>query len=120
MPMRSARFPFQREFIETIAPSEGVYALWDGDTLLFCGIAEEPGGLRESLWRHKRGRGPRGTDRASHFQVEPASSVMTPRERRDQLLRERLLTTGSYPRGNLPEELGAHARRVPLSIVAIR
>jgi hypothetical protein len=118
--MRSARFPFQREFIDTIAPAEGVFALWDGDTVLFYGVAEEPEGLRESLWRHKRGSGPNGTDRASHFQVEPAGPLMTSRERRDELLREHLLTRGGYPRSNLPQELRAQPHRTPLRIVANR
>jgi hypothetical protein len=119
MPMRSARFPFADAFIDAIAQSEGVYVLWDGDTVLFYGIADEPGGLRESLWRHKQGWGPGGTGRASHFQVEPASPVMTLRERRDELLREHLLPTGSYPRCNLPEGLRAFPR-APLRIVAAR
>ena len=90
MPMRSARFPFEDSYVGSIAPAPGVYALWAGDTILFYGVADEPGGLRGSLRSHHRGDGMTDTEGMSHFQVEPAGSAMTPRERQDQLLQEHL------------------------------
>src|SRR5687767_3100532 len=105
MPMRSARFPFEEEFIAAVVPDEGVYTLWDGNTVIFYGVADEPGGLRRRLRTHWQEQGPSCTSHASHFQVEPPSRVMTLRERQDELLREHILATRGYPRCNLPSRL---------------
>jgi hypothetical protein len=114
MPMRSARFPFEEEFIAAVVPAEGVYALWDGNTVIFYGVADEPGGLRGSLRTHRQEQGPACTKHASHFQVEPASRLMTLRERQDELLREHLRANRSYPRCNLPNRLLALGEPIPL------
>ena len=114
MPIRSARFPFQDEFIACIAPTEGVYALWDGHAVILYGVADEENGLHGTLLIHKKAKTQACAKGASHFQVEPASNLMTVRERVDGLLREHLFANGSYPRCNLPEELLAFRRPTQL------
>ena len=114
MPMRSARFPFEEEFIVAIVPDPGVYALWDENTVIFYGVAEEPGGLRGSLRSYRQDGAPACIRHASRFQIEPASRVMTLRERQDELLREHLLATRSYPRCNLPDRLLPVGEPIPL------
>src|SRR5437764_15256324 len=114
MAIRSARFPFQDQFITAVVPATGVYALWDNDMVIFYGVADEEDGLRGVLTNLKQAIGPTCARRASHFQVEPASRVMTPRERQHQLLREHALETRSYPRCNLPDRLLTLAKRFPV------
>src|SRR4051812_2939239 len=74
--IRSARFPFQDRYIASIAVADGVYALCEGDAVVFYGAADEPGGLRGRLRAHQQGGGPACPERASHFHVEPANGVM--------------------------------------------
>jgi len=114
MPIRSARFPFQNKFITAVAPAVGVYALWEADTIIFYGVADQPEGLRGRLITHSQPGGPTCTRSASHFQVEPASRLITLQERLDELLREHLIETRSYPRCNLPGRLVALGQPIPL------
>jgi len=111
--MRSARFPFNDEFIEAVVPDNGVYALWENNVVIFYGIADKPGHLREKLISHKTGKSPGCAKHISHFQVEPASRIMTLRERLEDLLRDHMLTTRSYPRWNLPARLMACRETFP-------
>jgi hypothetical protein len=85
---------------------DGVYALWEGETVVYYGAADES--LRAELREHFTD----GTfSDVTHVQVEEATGVMTPRERQGELLLEYAYVTGRYPLYNLPPHLIAQARR---------
>jgi len=102
MPLQSSLISLTEGLITLVLPAAGVYALWAQEELVYYGWADATTGLRRALESHLGDAAPPCTGRATHFQIEFASLILTPRERCDQLLWEYFRATGRYPPCNLP------------------
>lgn len=97
--IHSNKYPFTELGILMGAPlTNGVYALWDGNALIYYGsssgtFSTVAGRLRD----HLSGREGRCTQHATHFQAESTAAALT-RER--DLINEYLRTYGRLPRCN--------------------
>ncbi|HZT09019.1 MAG TPA: hypothetical protein VFC51_18515 [Chloroflexota bacterium] len=80
-----------------VSTGAGVYALLDGDEVIFYGWSTDVPGLRARLVAHRKGN---CTQKATHFQIEIIRGDRSPSERRAELLRQHLSEHGAYPRCN--------------------
>src|SRR5690242_16421019 len=70
MPIQGTILRFQKPEILLIPESQGVYALFDGNELIYYGRATGEGGLRSRLQEHFAGRGGPCTQKATGFTFE--------------------------------------------------
>lgn len=97
MPLNTLREPFTDAFIALASLENGVYALWDGEEIIYYGKAEGANSIRARLQAHKRGDEGPCTRSATTFQQEIA---FMPAVREAQLLREYLARFNQLPRCN--------------------
>ncbi len=98
MPIRGVRYAFTDGNVNEAPDQAGVYALYDGDAVIYYGRAM--GGtvtIRSRLKDHKAGREGPCTKDASHFNWEV---TVAPVKREEELLDEHRRTRGRLPRCN--------------------
>ena len=94
MPITSPKTVFVPYYLAFVTQSPGVYALWDGEELIYYGGTDD---LHRRLLEHKSGEEGEGTQQAGLYQTEYCQDY---RERAKQLLTEFLATNGKLPRCN--------------------
>jgi hypothetical protein len=98
MPIRGGKVRFIKENVDRAPADRGVYALYDGDELIYIGRAK--GGsetLRSRLQSHLRGDEGACTQRATHYQQQ---HCVDPVGREVALQEEFEATYGDLPRCN--------------------
>lgn len=98
MPISGELYSFTDKNLDNAPDVAGVYALYDGNLLIYIGRAQ--GGqttIRTRLKDHKSGREGRGTQAASTYRREPCTNPVA-RER--ELLQEYQRQYGRLPRCN--------------------
>jgi len=97
MPIGGDLYEFVDDEIKDAPGDYGVYALYDGEEMIYIGKAESGSGIRDALWRHKRGDEGPCTKDATHFrrELDPSPSV-----RQSELIEEYRLAKGGLPRCN--------------------
>jgi hypothetical protein len=93
MPIASPRYAFNRTMVSGAPPDPGVFALWEGDELIYYGRAQ---GIQARLQEHLERSHP-CTARATHYGWEIASN---PAARELELLNEFRRANGRLPRCN--------------------
>ncbi len=93
MPIASPRYAFNPTMVSGAPPDPGVFALWEGQELIYYGRAHS---IQARLQEHLERAEP-CTARATHYGWEIASS---PAAREAELLREYLRANGRLPRCN--------------------
>ena len=92
------RYRFTRIVIQGAPDDAGIYALWDGDELIYYGRAQGEGvTIRSRLMDHYQGRVDAQTKRATHYGWELCKD---PAAREAELLREHERQFGKLPRLN--------------------
>ena len=91
------RYRFTRTVIAGAPDTAGVYALWDGEELIYYGRALGPATIRSRLLDHHHGRVDEQTRRATHYGWE---IVQDPAAREAELLAEHQRVYGRPPRLN--------------------
>lgn len=99
MPIGGTKYSFTRQNVDLSPDKHGVYALYDGDELIYYGRAQGRGvTIRSRLQRHRNGDEGHCTQRASHYRREETERAD---EREAELLAEfRKLNRGKQPRCN--------------------
>jgi len=97
MPISGDLFTLSEENISKSPTGIGVYALYEGDELIYIGKAEGEGGIRERLQAHKRGDEGSCTQKASDYRRELHNN---PSAREIALLGEYKKGHGDLPRCN--------------------
>lgn len=98
MPISGKKYGFTQKNVDISPDEAGVYALFDGEELIYYGRAMGTSEtIRSRLQAHRAGRSGRCTQRATHYMRLPTSSPAT-KER--QLLEEFKRTNGRLPRCN--------------------
>ncbi len=98
MTIAADKFQFTDATIKEVPTEAGVYALYEGETIIYFGRAQ--GGdvtIRSRLEDHTAGREGPCTKNATGFKVEITSSAVT---REKELLEEYKASHGSLPRCN--------------------
>ena len=98
MPINSDKYPATDDNINKSPESAGVYALYEGELLIYYGRAQ--GGsvtIRSRLQSHKRGDEGRCTQAMTHYAREVCSNPVT---REVELLNEYKAIYGRLPRCN--------------------
>jgi hypothetical protein len=98
MPFSGGRYRFTRSMLEGAPAERGVYALWEGDELIYYGCAA--GGeasIQSALLEHLAGRAGPCTRGATHYGWE---IVLDPAAREAELLREYRAAFRRLPRCN--------------------
>jgi len=97
MPIGGDLYEFNNREIEDTTTDYGVYALYDGDEVIYIGKAESGQGLREALMDHKRGEFGPCTQETTHFrrELDPSPSL-----REVELIEEFIDDKGRPPRCN--------------------
>lgn len=98
MTISSPRYPFNQATLNGVPDRAGVYALYDGTTVIYYGCAQ--GGIvtiRSRLQRHFRGDEGACTKSATHFTAEPCTNPVT---REEELLNEFKNLNNRLPRCN--------------------
>lgn len=93
MPIASPRYAFNRTMVSGAPPDPGVFALWEGEELIYYGRAHS---IQAQLLKHLEGA-ERCTRRASHYGWEISSNAAS---REVELLREYRHAHGRLPRCN--------------------
>jgi hypothetical protein len=93
MPIASPRYAFSATMVSGAPPDPGVFALWEGEELIYYGRA----GAIQACLREHLPRSDKCTMRATHYGWEIASN---PRQREAELLREYERAHGRLPRCN--------------------
>jgi len=93
MPIASPRYAFTATMVSGAPPDPGVFALWEGEELIYYGRAHS---IQFRLQEHL-GRAGSCTARATHYGWEISS---TPPTREAELLREYQRAHGRLPRCN--------------------
>jgi len=97
MPISGNRYKFTDENIGKSPTGIGVYALYDGNELIYIGKAEGENGIRARLQAHKRGDEGSCTKKATAYRRELHSE---PSQREAELLLEYYEAQGELPRCN--------------------
>jgi hypothetical protein len=97
MPIASPRYAFNAIMIAGAPPDPGVYALWEGDELIYYGRALGNDVTIQLRLREHLEHGLRCTSGATHYGWEIAAN---PRQREAELLREYQESHGRLPRCN--------------------
>lgn len=98
MTISSPRYPFNKTTVDAASDRAGVYALYDGTTVIYYGRAQ--GGtvtIRSRLQAHFRGDEGACTKSATHFAAEPCTNPVT---REEELLNEFRRLNNRLPRCN--------------------
>ncbi len=93
MPIASPRYAFTATMVSGAPPDPGVFALWEGEELIYCGRAHS---IQSRLQEHLA-RADSCTSRATHYGWEISSN---PPMREAELLREYRRAHGRLPRCN--------------------
>ena len=101
MPIASPRYALNATMVSGAPPDPGVFALWEGDELIYYGRALGEGMTIQSRLREHLARGAACTSRATHYGWEITSN---PRVREAELLREYQRSHGRLPRCNSGSE----------------
>jgi hypothetical protein len=97
MPIASPRYAFNATMVSGAPPDPGVFALWQGEQLIYYGRAlGDDATIQSRLREHLECNG-RCTAGATHYGWEMTSN---PRAREAELLREYQSSHGSLPRCN--------------------
>jgi hypothetical protein len=97
MPIASPRYAFNAVMVSGAPPDPGVYALWEGEELIYYGRALGQAATIQSSLREHLEAADRCTSRATHYGWEISSN---PRAREVELLREYERSHGRLPRCN--------------------
>lgn len=97
MPIASPRYAFNATMVSGAPPDPGVFALWEGDELIYYGRANGQGTTIQSRLRERLESAASCTARATHYGWEITSN---PRAREAELLREFQRAHGRLPRCN--------------------
>jgi len=97
MPIASPRYAFNAIMVSGAPPDPGVYALWEGEELIYYGRALGGGATIHSRLRAHLEGAAGCTSRATHYGWEIAAN---PRLREAELLREYHKSHGRVPRCN--------------------
>jgi hypothetical protein len=97
MPISSPRYAFNAVMVSGAPPDPGVYALWEGEELIYYGRVLGQGATIQSSLREHFEASERCTSRATHYGWEISSN---PRAREAELLREYEHSHGRLPRCN--------------------
>jgi hypothetical protein len=99
MPVSGKRYKFSKENVDKSPRQSGVFALYDGETVIFIGRATDGGvTLRSALQDHQAGRGGSATQRATHYRREQTKASVS---REIELLAEHAANFGGQPRENM-------------------
>ena len=93
MPIASPRYPFNATMVAGAPPDPGVFALWQGEELIYYGRALGGATIQSCLREHLEGAR-HCTARATHYGWEIAAN---PRAREAELLREYRKAFGALP-----------------------
>lgn len=85
MPFSGGRYRFTRTMVEGAPADPGVYALWEGEELIYYGSACGAMTLQQALAEHLSGRAGPCTGSATHYGWEIA---LDPAAREAELLQE--------------------------------
>ena len=96
MPIASPKYPFTRAALYGAPRLSGVYALYDGDELIYVGCAELPSSIQAKLVEHHLGV--RDPSQATHYSWEVCQD---PPARQNQLIREFQKAYQRPPRHNV-------------------
>jgi len=100
MPISGKRYVFNKKNVDKSPTKTGVFALYDGTTLIFIGRATDKGvTIRSKLQDHLEGREGESTPRATHYKREETKSSVS---REIELLAEYKDSFGGSPRANVP------------------
>jgi hypothetical protein len=98
MPINGTMIPFTKERVDKAPAVAGVYALVDGEVLIYYGRAlGSSETIRSRLQSHQAGREGRCTQQATHYMREPTDR---PKLREKELLEEYEMLYGYLPRCN--------------------
>lgn len=98
MPINGDKYAFTEENVNRSPEEHGVYALFDGDTIIYYGRASGDNvTIRSRLQCHLRGDEGSCTQKATHYRREATSR---PVSRESELLKEFEDTYGRLPRCN--------------------
>jgi hypothetical protein len=97
MPIASPRYAFNATMVAGAPPDPGVFALWEGEQMIYYGCALGEGATIQSRLREHLEAAERCTSRATHYGWEIAAN---PRAREAELLREYQNWHGRLPRCN--------------------
>jgi hypothetical protein len=85
MPIRTKKYRFMLSLVEYAPEEAGVYALWQGEEMIYVGRADKGQGIQRCLMEHLRGgRGP-CTAKATHYTWE---ICLLPTVREAEILRD--------------------------------
>lgn len=96
MPITSPKYRLTRAMVGGAPGAAGVFALWEGDELIYVGRASPGATIRQRLEEHLEQRCD-CTARASHYSWELS---LRPAERELEILREFTLRFGRVPKCN--------------------
>ena len=96
MPIRNPKYRLTRVMVEGAPEEVGIYALWEGDELIYVGRASPGAGIRRCLGEHLERRC-ECTTGASHYSWELS---LRPAERELEILREFSAQFGRVPKCN--------------------
>ena len=97
MAISGDKYAFTQENVDKSPTDEGVYALYDGNEVIYIGKGDGVNGIRARLQAHKRGDEGKCTQEASHYRREVCSNSQS-RERAE--LQEYQRNNGRLPRCN--------------------
>jgi len=96
LPIRNPKYRLTRAMVEGAPEEVGIFALWEGDELIYLGRASPGATIRERLEEHLERRC-ECTTRASHYSWELS---LRPDARELELLREFTAQFGRVPKCN--------------------
>ena len=98
MPISGEKYPFTEKNIDRAPVEAGVYALYDGDTIIYYGrAAGETVTIRSRLQDHFAGRDGYCTQQATYYRREATTSSVN---REKELLEEYERINGKLPKCN--------------------
>jgi hypothetical protein len=96
LPIRNPKYRLTRALVEGAPEEAGVFALWEGDELIYLGRASPGATIRQRLEEHLEQR-VACTTRASHYSWELS---LRPAQRELEILREFNRQLGRLPKCN--------------------
>jgi hypothetical protein len=102
LPIWSRRWPSLDYTIEAAPLDKGVFGLWKNNELIFIGVTDADGSIRQCLMAHHSGEHGNETQEADHYSWEVAND---PAERHREVVAQYQRTHGRPPRLNA--EVGA-------------
>jgi hypothetical protein len=96
MPIRNPKYRLTRAMVEGAPHEAGVFALWEGEELIYVGRASPGSTIRDQLLAHL-GRKCSCTEKASHYTWELS---LRPATREVEILKEFIAHFGRMPKCN--------------------